>query len=614
MTGGEIYAAYCAHCHGFAGDGGSIGIPLTTPQDLDFMIGFIEDTMPQDQPQVCGADCADKVGNYIADTFWEDQQPLNCEMVRYGARQLKILTRAEYQNTVEDLLGVNFAAAESLAEDSQVGYFINNAHASMVTSTYDRYLTAAEEIAAWSAARDFSPALNCGSFNQSCVDQFIGDFAPKLFRRPLDTQEVATYSELANGTFTEGDVQAGMQLALMTMLSSPQFLYRHELGESNPANSAIDMDAFELTSHEMATWLSYSFAGSTPDDIALQKAANDQLRDPAQITQEAQRLLDLAEARDTMGDFVGSWLGTDSLEKAPKDTAVWPGFENVAPHMEREIREVFAEVMLNGNESFASLYDANWTFVNGPLAQHYGISGVSGDDFQQVTTSDRGGILTSGAFMARWAELVETSPIRRSVRVRRRMLCQDQPDPPAGITESRAERLEELADLIADPATTNRIKYEALTSVAPCLNCHQEWINPLGGGMEDFDAVGNPRSVDLNGNLIDASGALYAPDVLSNRGESIAFEGSRGLGQLLATLPAAQSCVSQNMFRFMLGVGHDSIDNSNPEGRALDPVEEEGYACTVKDMTDTLVQQSPRAMLENMSTLDAVRYRKEWQR
>lgn len=92
---------------------------------------------------------------------------------------------------------------------------------------------------------------------------------------------------------------------------------------------------------------------------------------------------------------------------------------------------MFSYVMLEPTESFASVYNANYTFVNGPLAQHYGINGVSGNEFQKVATTDRGGILANGAFMARWGESVESSPIRRSVRVRRRMLCQDQPDPPA---------------------------------------------------------------------------------------------------------------------------------------------------------------------------------------
>src|SRR5690606_18690948 len=251
-----------------------------------------------------------------------------------------------------------------------------------------------------------------------------------------------------------------------------------------------------------------------------------------------QRLLNNARAKEQMGDFVAHWLDTARLESSPKSSTEWSGFANLIPHMKQEIREVFAHVMLDSNEDYASLYNGNFTFVNGPLAQHYGINGVSGNNFVEVNTTNRGGILANGAFMARWAEDVESSPIRRSVRVRRRMLCQNQPQPPAGIALGRAQALEEHAALLNDPTTTNRMKYAAITSANECQACHAEWINPLGFGMEDFDAVGNPRSTDLRGNPIDATGQLYAPNNLNDKDIFINFNGTRGLGELLTTLPS----------------------------------------------------------------------------
>lgn len=90
---------------------------------------------------------------------------------------------------------------------------------------------------------------------------------------------------MAEGTYTQGDVQQGLQMALEGMLSAPQFVYRHELGEANPANPALAADTFELTSHEMATFLAYTFTGSTPDQTLLDAAARDELRTEAQIVQ-----------------------------------------------------------------------------------------------------------------------------------------------------------------------------------------------------------------------------------------------------------------------------------------------------------------------------------------
>jgi len=231
-----------------------------------------------------------------------------------------------------------------------------------------------------------------------------------------------------------------------------------------------------------------------------------------------------------------------------------------------------------------------------------------------VTTTDRGGLIANGAFMSRWAEDVETSPIRRSVRVRRRMLCQDQPAPPAGIALGREQALEENAAILNDPTTTNRLKYHTITNSEVCETCHREWINPLGFGMEDFNPVGNPRTTDLRGNLIDASGQLYAANSLNDKFNFLPFQGAKGLGDLVATLPGAQSCMAENMFRFMVGVGHDGIDNSVPEGPVLAADEKNGYACEVLDLTNTMMTQSPRDMLEVMGAMDAVRYRKAWAR
>jgi len=187
----------------------------------------------------------------------------------YGARQLKILTRSEYQRSVEDLLGVDFDASAGLSQDNKIALFANNTHSSIVASSYSSYLLVAEEIADWSAERDFSPALSCNSYNEQCAETFVYTVAPSVFRRPLTTDESQAYMALADGTSTNGDVKAGITLALEAMLSSPQFLYRHELGEANPDNPDLDSDGFELTSYEMATFLSYTFTGSTPDQALL---------------------------------------------------------------------------------------------------------------------------------------------------------------------------------------------------------------------------------------------------------------------------------------------------------------------------------------------------------
>ncbi len=630
-VGRGVYEQQCIGCHGRSGEGVGSFPAINLPRDLDELADYIAEFMPLGNPRACDLECASQVALYL-ETFWgggsgpdpdapnPDPNPdeTACRAnntVNYGARQLKILTRSEYQRSVEDLLGVNFNAAAGLSEDDKIGLFANNTHTSIVSSSYSNFLLVAEEIAQWSAARDFAPAISCNAFDQNCADTFISQLAPRIFRRPLNAEEIEAYSTMADGDRTGGNVKEGMAMALEAMLSAPQFLYRHELGEPNPNNPRLDNDAFELTSYEMATFLAYTFTGSTPDQQLLNAASNDLLRNDAEILRQAERLSRVAQAKDILGDFVGSWLGTDDLDIAAKDESVWPGFDALVPHMKQEVRENFASIMLDPSESFSSLYNADFSYLNQTLAQHYGISGVSGNQMRRVATSERGGILASGGFMARWGEAEESSPIIRSVRVRRRMLCQDElPNPPAGTFAAREARLAQLSEILRNPTTTNRLKTHLLTEGSPCSSCHLEYINPLGFGMEDFDTVGRLRLTDLNGNSIDAAGQLFAPTNYNDLSEIEAFTGTKGLAQLMSTLPAAQSCLSKQMFRYVTGVGYKNIDVSNPEAPGLAEQEREGYACEIENLTQAMMEDSPKAMFERFSTLDAVRYRKAWAR
>ena len=613
VRGQSIFMEQCAGCHGVSGEGVGSFPALNNELDLATMINTIVTSMPFGSPASCDQACAEDVAAFI-ETLWVTE--LTCDTsltpVSYGARQLKILTQQEYQNSIEDLIGIDYIVADGLSADNKIGFFTNNTHASFVPSSYSNFLLVSEEVAQWSAERNFAPALTCSNIDLDCAQLMIDELAPKIFRRPLNDEEKSTWLNIANGSETNGDIAAGMQLALEGLLASPQFLYRHELGEPNPENPSLDADAFELTSWEMATFLAYTFTGSTPDDTLRQAAANDELRDSVNIIAQANRLAGQAES--ILGQFVGSWLGTAELELSAKDSDVWPGFANLVPHMKQELNKTFAYVMLDDDETFNSLYAGNYTFLNQTLAQHYGIDGVSGEEFRKVNTPDRGGILANGAFMSRWGEAMETSPILRSVRVRRRMMCQEQPDPPAGTFEAREAKLAELSAFLQDPTTTNRMKYHRLTEDAPCTNCHTQYINPLGFGMEDFDTTGRVRTNDLQGNTIDANGELYAPEKYSDIDQYLPFLGTKGLGQVLTGLDSAQSCLPKQMFRFVLGVGHQEIDPSNPDTSAMSELEQAGYACEVEELTDALMNDSPRAMFERFGSLESVRYRKAWAR
>jgi hypothetical protein len=548
--------------------------------------------------------------------------PCNAPM-SFGYRTVRLLTREQYQNSVKDILAADIDVTKQLPPDSASGSFVNNNDLSVLEASYAGYLQAAETLAAWSAQKNFAPALSCGTVDQACAQKFVDELAPRIFRRPLAADEKAAYLNVAKGTVTAGDVKKGIETALAAALSSPQFIYRHELGEKS---ATLGADVFELTSNEIATFLSYTFTNSTPDKELLDAANKKALETPEQIEKQANRLMNGARTVALFKDLVHRWLGTGNLEIYTKDAQLYPAFAQVVPQMKAELSETFSHVMLQSGETFKSLFDPGYTFANAALARHYGMTGVSGDQTQKVPTAARGGLLLSGAFLSKWAYPDEANLITRAVHVRRDFLCQDVPDPPGDINISRMGKAGQIDDFLGAATTTNRMAVQRLTEDAACSFCHAQVINPLGFGLEDFDAVANTRTTDRKGNAIDASGTIWAlnpklelqhdPSKADGR---IEFKGGKGLARLLAednrVSSLAKGCLAKQMMSFAMGVDARSIgDTDRQTVTALNAGEKESYSCDVGRMVQVLSTSSPRTMIEKMATLGSVRYRKAWSR
>jgi hypothetical protein len=541
----------------------------------------------------------------------------------FGYRTLRLLTREQYQNSVKDILAVDFDVTKQLPPDTSSGSFVNNNDLSVLEGSYASYLQTAEKIAAWSAQRNFAPALTCGFMDPTCATRFVDELVPRIIRRPLAADEKQGYLDVAKGTFTGGDLKKGIEVALAAVLSSPQFIYRHELGEKSATMGA---DVFALTPYEIATFLSYTFTGSTPDRELLDAARNRTLETPEQIERQAARLMNGPRAVVLFKDLVHRWLGTGNLEIYTKDPKVYPTFAEIAPHMKAELSETFSHVMLQPGETFKSLFDPAYTFANAALARHYGMTGVSGDQLQKVPTTTRGGLLLSGAFLSKWAHPDEPNPITRAVHLRRDFLCQDIPDPPADVNISRTGKAGEIAAFLAEPTTTNRMAMQRLTEDAVCSVCHSQVINPLGFGLEDYDTVANLRATDRKGNPIDANGALWSPTPelqlqqdASTADGRIEFTGGKGLARLLAedgrVSSLAKACVAKQVMSFAVGIDARAIGVTHRKNvTVLSSEEKESYNCDVGRMVEVLSTGSPRKMLEKLATLSSVRYRKAFTR
>jgi polyisoprenoid-binding protein YceI/mono/diheme cytochrome c family protein len=633
----------CVGCHGVDGvkfADGSFAIPVNPNRSSYSQVkgenlslrDYITKYMPQGDAATCTGQCAADLEAYIftwrrpADGIPDKPATaFSCPSTATapGQRTLRLLTRAEYQRSVGDLVNYQEDVISRLPDDAISGSFLNNNSLLVDTARYSSYLSTAERIAD-SVATRWNSVLACTPTN-ACADKLVSDLAPRIFRRPLTTTEQSSYQALARGTTGGRTVTEGMKVALATMLSAPQFLYRSEIGDAAGGN------LFKLNGYEMATYLSYTFTGTTPDAALMAAAARGDLNTVAGIRTQTSTLLNSANTKVLMGDFINRWVGTEKL--ATQNKVGVANFATLAGDMQKELGKNFAAAVLDSTASFATIYNPNFTYVNQRLATHYGLayssSGADADGFIRATTSERGGVLTSGAFMSRYARDNDANLITRAVAVRRKLMCQDIPEPPSGVSLDREALFAQDREFYEDPHTTQRMIFDRITGGTTCSNCHAEIINPLGGGLENFDTAGRIRSTDLKGNAIVSSGTFYSPypqlQFLNDPDRvlyspEIKFNGAKDLARTIVEHPElsslAQTCLATQFVSYSSGINSIFlIDSDRDVGyKRISPDEENAYRCDVADLTNVLSTKGPRAMLEEIPALESVMYRKEWVR
>lgn len=414
----------------------------------------------------------------------------------------------------------------------------DSAAAGIVTTVHvEQYMRAAEGIANRVVATDLDGVLGCSaaSVDATCIDGFVRDTGRRLFRRPLAEDEVAKYAALVT---SQADTKTGVSVALQVMLSSPFFLYRSEIGMVGPDGS-IRLDPFEK-----ATLLSYALLGTGPDDALLDVAASGGLDTKEGLAAEAQHLLDDPRARELAGTFAVEWLGVERLLGADKNAESYPEWSDaLQSSMMTETRERVSRAMVGGR--YADLFVGGSTFVDAKLASLYGIA-QTGDGFTMVAepTERRAGILGEASVLASNAYSDQTSPVRRGLFVRQRLLCQEVPPPPANVP---------AVPTVTEGGTT-RQRFEQHMGDGACAGCHQR-MDPVGFGFEHFDPIGRWRD-DENGLSIDASGVLSAVD-----GKDHPFSTLPELATVLSTSATAEACFVKQTYRFATGAG-DSPDTA----------------------------------------------------
>ena len=379
-----------------------------------------------------------------------------------------------------------------------------------------------------------------GPLNQRDVARAaLTQFASRAYRRPVTESEVSRLVGLVEMVVKGGDrFERGMQLAVQAVLVSPNFLFRVEL-EQRPGVVR------PLTDLELAARLSYFLWSSMPDDELLGLATRKQLRTGTNLDRQVERMLRDPKAEALVENFAGQWLQTRNLKLASPDRGQFPRFdEPLRAAMAREV-ELFFAAILHDNRPLTDFLHADYTFLNARLAEHYGIPGVVGDQFRRVKLTDprRGGVVTMASTLTVTSNPTRTSPVKRGKWVLEEILGTPPPPPPPGVSD-----LPDSPEGL--PAKTVRARLELHRTNPDCASCHAR-LDPLGFGLENFDAVGAYREND-GGQTIDASGVLPA-------GPS--FNGPVELKAILLTRQVAFAhCFTEKLMTYALGRGLEESD------------------------------------------------------
>ncbi len=474
-----------------------------------------------------------------------------CVTLSPGPSPLRRLTRFEYNNTARDLLQDKSAPADRFPPEEESLGFDNDANVLRVPLLLaEGYLGAAQSLGE-GALSDFpgqvgcDPAVLAGEVakERACAEAFVTNFGERSFRRPVSAEEQTRLLELYETARGELGFTDAIRTLLETMLMSPQFLYRVESG--TPVPGQPDVEAVD--SWGVASRLSYFLWGSLPDATLFEAARAGALTRRAQVRAQAERMYADARTHEVVRHFHDYWLGLLDVESQGKDPALFPDYSPQIGSLMRRQTQAFAEhVFFEAQGDLRGLLTAPYTFMNQPLAQYFGVTGPTGEEFARVELDPTryAGLVTQPSILSWYATSNRTHPILRGKFIRERLLCSSPPPPPDNVIDSR--------DKVANPNATERERLSQHRADPNCAGCHT-LMDPIGFGFENFDASGRWR--DTEGGLpVDASGEIVGADVAG------AFNGPVELASKLAGSKQVEACVVAQWFRFASGRAESEQD------------------------------------------------------
>jgi len=550
-----------------------------------------------------------------------------------GPSPMRRLNLAEYNLTIRDLVGIDFDAAEAVGmpdDGGGPGYGKLAAALTVSPALVEKYFAAADKVLDRLYGTELSssvdgavtdrakkareklfgsatqkPANEKGSSEKGSSEKhsstdtaardsterdsarkLILQFASRAFRRPATTQEVADLLKLYDRSAAKGGTYAErVRPMLKSVLVSANFLFRIEQDQASERSTT----AYRVRDEELAVRLSYFLWCSIPDDALLELAAEHKLSDPKTLESQVRRMLADPRAGSLTDQFAAQWLQIRKLRDARPSTEFFPTFtQDLRKAMYDETATYFDKIRVE-DRSVLELIDSDYTYLNGPLARHYGIPGVEGPAMRRVGLKPefhRGGLLGMGSILALTSHTFRTSPTKRGKWILEVVFGTPPPPPPAN-----AGVLKEDADK-KKAAKTFREQLARHAGQTACAACHKK-MDPLGFALENFDAVGAWR---------DKAG----DEPLDTSGEMPSGEKFNGFVELKQILRRRQNQFVRNMTEQMmiyaLGRELDYYDDGEIQKITSD-LERNGYQFS--RMVIGIVESYPFQYRRNSDARDA---------
>lgn len=448
---------------------------------------------------------------------------------------LILLSDIQFANSIASVLGPEALTADNLPVEELKPFSrkVLSLNTSLVLSRMDW-----AEDAGNSLVGRVEQTTGCSEDDRTCAEGYLRSVARKAFRRPVEDSEMSDLMNVYDAG-AESNYETGVRLAVEAIFSAPSFFYRTEFG-------APDADGkVRLTPLEVASELAYLLTDRPPDETLIAAGEDGSLLDAAVRVAHAERLLGIEATRANLTSTMMSAWSFGNLAGVDKDDNMFPTFDGLRARMYQETKLFLQDIMWNQEADVSEILRSNTTFLDGALAEHYGVPFPGNDPnvFVRVEmpAEQRAGMLTHASVMSARSRSDRTSVVSRGLFVRGDLMCLVKIVLPDGNPELN-ELIEEQA---ADQNATEKEKAEKRAMNAQCGGCHSQF-DAFGLPLEYYDPIGRytPQAEDTAVNLAVVGGLQASADTATNGVE---------LARALADAPQFKSCMTRHMLSYALG-------------------------------------------------------------